>query len=592
MRKTEGGFTILELSIVLIIVSLITALGVSSGISALEGAKRSQTESKLKIIEAALMTFRLNNNRLPCPANLTLTKGDTGYGEEAVTPGMCSGTNFGSPGEVVEGGVPSKALNIPTDFMYDGWGRKIEYAVDSNATGIDAFDAISIPESCGITVNDGTGNPRSTGAVYTLVSYGSDGHGGYLKTGSRMNTGATNADVLTNCHCGSDANSSVYEPVFVQKDIFEDPDDSRQSFTNIVRFKERWQMITQSDQFTFALGKGYRGPNIAVGYALPASGSDSTYAYRLQCGKLVRDPALSPPGAEITTGAVFTPNNRYLVAFSSAGCMVYPITNGEVGTGDAAAVPGCPAYDSSVQVEMSNDGFLAMTSPVAPYIYLWQKSGSSFVPLSTPSPVPTAPISLMSLTANYLMLYDGAALTLYGRSSSSYTALATQPAGVPAGVFSATLSPNEHYLAVTVNGNVSGTPAPSIYMWRFDAGPVFTVLPTLAIAGDDTPYGITFSPDGKYFVVGGTNGDNLVIYKIDSADSFTRLAMPTGWANSSDTPGISFSFSKDSRYLVMGTPSSSKPVVLFRQISAKQYKYLTVPDKIQPYPALSVRFNH
>lgn len=592
MQVRQDGFTILEMSIVLIIISLITALGVTSGISALEGAKRSQTESKLRIIEEALMTFRISNNRLPCPTSLTLTKGDANYGQEALTPGVCAGTNFGAPGEVVEGGVPTKPLNLPSDFMYDGWGRKIEYAVDSNATEINAFSAIGIPESCGITVNDGSGNARSTGAIYALVSYGSDGHGGYLQTGNRMSTGSTNADALTNCHCNSDGNTTLYEPTFVQRERFDDSFDARQSFTNIVRFKERWQMITEEDQFSFALGKSYRGPNVAVGYVLPAAGNDSTYVYKMQCGKMLKGDTLDPVGTEATTGTVFTPNNRYLVAFSATGCVVYPISNNKVNTGNALAVPGCPAYDTSVQVDMSQSGFLAMTSPIAPYIYLWQRSGSSFVALPTPAPPPANPVSLMSITASYLMVYDGTTLTVYGRSSSSFSALASQPGGVPAGIFSATLSQNEHYLAATVNGNVSGTPAPMIYIWRFDTGPVFTALPTISMENHDTPYSITFSADGKFFSVGGTNGDNVVIYKIDSGDTFTRLDPPEGWSNSSSTPGITFSFSKDSNYLAMGTPSSSRPVVLFRRISAKQFKFLTEPDQVQPYPALSVRFNH
>jgi prepilin-type N-terminal cleavage/methylation domain-containing protein len=590
--KNQGGFTLLELSVVLIIVALVTTVGVSSGISALESAKRAQSESKLNVIENALMTFRMQNNRLPCPANLVLVKGNTSYGTETSNPGTCSGSNFGTAGSVVEGGVPTKALNIPEDFMYDGWGRRIAYAVDSNATEIDAFSAISIPESCGITVKDAAGSTRSAGAVYALVSFGSDGHGGFLSNGSRMKTGSINRDVLTNCHCDSDANSSSYSPTFIQKEIFENPSLSTASFTQMVRYKDRWQMITDDDQNRFATGGNYRGPNIAVGFDMPAASSNSTYAYKLQCGRIVKADDISPAATENSTGVVFTSDNRYLISFSASGCLMYPIIEGVIQTGSATAIPSCPAYDPSVRVATSSNGFLAMIAPTAPYVFTWQKSGSSFVPLITPSPPPGVPQQFVALSANYMLVSDGTTLDMYGRSSNSYTILASQPASVPGSIFSATISPNENYIAVTVDGNISATPAPIVRIWEIDTGPTFNVKPDITITSNDTPYALTFSPDGRYFALGGTSGDNVMIYRIDGASTFTRLNKPTNWTNSSDTAGLSFAFSRDSRYLVMGTASSVKPIVVFRQVSAQEYKLLGSPTEIQSYPAISVGFNN
>jgi prepilin-type N-terminal cleavage/methylation domain-containing protein len=587
-----AGFTMLELSVVLIIIGLVTAVGITSGIGVIEGSKRAQTIAKLNTIENALKIYRDRNNRLPCPSNAVLVKTDLNYGVEATTPGTCLGANFGSAGNVVEGSIPTKTLNIADDFMYDGWGRKFAYAVDSNATDTDAFSTIGIADMCGITVNDASLNPRTTGAIYALVSFGPDGHGGYLTNGTRMNTGSVNTDVQTNCHCNTSANTSLYTPIFVQREPAEDPVNPKNSFENYVRFKERWQLTNESDTFTFAMNGSYRGPNLLAGFDLPVAGDNSAYAYKTRCGKLIKQADIDPVAEEKATGVVFTNDNQYAIVFSDAGCVMYPITNGVMQTGNATAIPSCPAYSASIKVAATDNEYLAMMIPNAPYVQLWKQSGSAFVALATPTPAPGAASTMMSLTRDYLLLGDGTNLTIYQRSSNTFTALGTQPAGVPTPFISAAISPNQLYVAVTVDGNISGTPAPSIRLWRIDLGPVFTALPAISIAANDTPYSITFSADGKYMVTGGTNGDNATIYRIDSGDVFTRLATPTGWTNSSDTAGIAFAFTNDSRYLAMATASTTRPLVLFRRVSANAFKFATVPDVAPAAGGLSVNFNY
>jgi prepilin-type N-terminal cleavage/methylation domain-containing protein len=245
--KSRSGFSLLELSIVVVIIAVITGATVAMGLSALEAARRGQTSNKLNGIENALMTYRTVYNRLPCPADAAMAETDVNYGGEAANKGSCIGgtpaANFSDAvNKVVEGAVPVRSLGLPKEFMFDGWSRKFAYAVNKNITAPRSMLGQSLTEMCGITIARGNGSNMSTGATYALVSYGADGHGGFLKSGSRFNSGATDADELTNCHCGSSGTATAYSSTYVQKD--ETP-----TFDDNVRFKERWQMQTNDDVY-------------------------------------------------------------------------------------------------------------------------------------------------------------------------------------------------------------------------------------------------------------------------------------------------------------------------------------------------------
>ncbi len=258
---------------VLTIIAVITGMGMTAGLGALESARRAQTSNKLDVIETTLMSYRTAYNRLPCPADPTIANTAANYGVEAANPGSCTGgapaisaTFTDTTNNVVEGAVPFNALGLPEEYMYDGWGRKFAYAVNYNVTATNAMSGESLAESCKITVNDAasTGGNRSTGAVYVLVSYGPDGHGGYLRSGSRNNAGSNNSNELINCHCNTaTAAETTYAANYVQQDPTLDPTTYTDQFGDYVRFKERWQMAT-SDDFYMTGGSPACTPGIRI----------------------------------------------------------------------------------------------------------------------------------------------------------------------------------------------------------------------------------------------------------------------------------------------------------------------------------------
>jgi len=96
MKCREEGFTLVELSIVLVVVGVLASAGWSLLKPSLELTEKIKIERQLQSIEKSIITFALNNYRLPCPD----TNGD-GYEENCAT-------SLG----IKVGGVPFKTLGL------------------------------------------------------------------------------------------------------------------------------------------------------------------------------------------------------------------------------------------------------------------------------------------------------------------------------------------------------------------------------------------------------------------------------------------------------------------------------------------------
>jgi prepilin-type N-terminal cleavage/methylation domain-containing protein len=274
---TEGGFTLLELSIVLVLIGVIIGGGLMTFTASVQATQFNKTVERMDNIEKALLNFAVANNRIPCPADLTLTAtGSANYGLEAgagsgsaigVATGACTGTgmlpktNFIAASGTAEGGVPTRALQLPDDYMYDGWGRKFRYAADPAYTKTAALPvtasnpcAVVSVSASAITVNDATGAARTTAGIYAIISHGANGHGAYTSNGVTLNAGSSSANELTNCHCtGAGVYTGSYTPTYVEKAPAYDSGEAGVAayyFDDIVTFKEPWQMQAQNFPLT------------------------------------------------------------------------------------------------------------------------------------------------------------------------------------------------------------------------------------------------------------------------------------------------------------------------------------------------------
>jgi prepilin-type N-terminal cleavage/methylation domain-containing protein len=90
LRLTSNqGFSLVELSIVLIIIGLIVGAGVTVWRSSIDSTRLSATKTNLENIRNSVINFAIANGRLPCPDS-TLPPNNTGQ-SNPVGPGICAG---------------------------------------------------------------------------------------------------------------------------------------------------------------------------------------------------------------------------------------------------------------------------------------------------------------------------------------------------------------------------------------------------------------------------------------------------------------------------------------------------------------------
>lgn len=109
--RFRGGFSLVEITVVLIIIGLMLS-GMLVPLSAqLHWQKVKETKKSLEEIKDALMGFAIIKNRLPCPAN------ENGF--ESLS--LCHTQGF----------LPWAELGVG---RYDGWGNLFYYVVDDKVT--------------------------------------------------------------------------------------------------------------------------------------------------------------------------------------------------------------------------------------------------------------------------------------------------------------------------------------------------------------------------------------------------------------------------------------------------------------------------
>lgn len=249
----QGGFSLLELAIVLVISGILLNYGLKTTMAYVEGESRKITRDRLAAIEEALVLFASRQKRLPCPADASLGETSTSNGlEQLDTPGNTTTCKGG----IQYSAVPWRELGISQEVALDGWRRKITYRAHNGNKGVTRPNGLDM-KNCqasgtnpqtettdcsavspfhrptaflsgkGLTVNSGDPTDKlmpltsdSGGAAFVLVSHGKDGLGAYLTNGARLPLPSTSqvaqfdnvndASQFADAKLDENANSSTY----------------------------------------------------------------------------------------------------------------------------------------------------------------------------------------------------------------------------------------------------------------------------------------------------------------------------------------------------------------------------------------------
>lgn len=242
----KKAFSLVELSVVIIIVSILITGSMSASVTAISNAKNRATKDRLAEIYNALGNYLLVNGTLPCPASLLEVKSGGSYGASVGTAGTCSGTGVYSSSvatNLVLGMVPVRNLGLSNDMAEDAFESKITYIVDKNFTG-SAFGTTATYTNT-ITVNEEVGASTHTltnDAIFVLVSHGQNKAGAFNTFSATQNARSGQAAETNN---DLDSTSS---PAYNKTVIYASADN--ETFDDILFYKTRNAIVSDFNAFS------------------------------------------------------------------------------------------------------------------------------------------------------------------------------------------------------------------------------------------------------------------------------------------------------------------------------------------------------
>ena len=234
------GFTIVELSIVLIVIGIliVPALQIWSQWNKQQVVTR--TDTAMNQTQRALNNFLSSYGYYPCPARANAVPGDADYGRESKTAGVCTAVANGvwqvnssnaanadvvANPEVYVGSIPFRDMNMPERFAYDGHNNRILYAVTGLLTDDSTFQiddgGISVVRYDDSITADVSALEAADTAHFFIFTSG-DNHAGAIDRSGSVIDACPAAPAFTNENCDWQSGGDAVFRVGTSRGNFDD----------------------------------------------------------------------------------------------------------------------------------------------------------------------------------------------------------------------------------------------------------------------------------------------------------------------------------------------------------------------------------
>jgi prepilin-type N-terminal cleavage/methylation domain-containing protein len=242
--RRSRGFTLVEMSVVLVIIGLLILTVFPALTAARLVNQRSATQSNLQSLMLAAASFVQANGCLPCPTPASATGAGFGRVRGDTATKACNGC------ATAEGIPPFVSLGIAPNLAHDGWGNWISMRVDPALTASALGGTVPPATPCGATdlaapvtptctllnasqkglcqsglaaanrVSVQTPGGAAQQAAVLFISYGSKGYGSLMAAaqpiainfngGCRLNFPGLGAACLQSLSCASPSAGAAY----------------------------------------------------------------------------------------------------------------------------------------------------------------------------------------------------------------------------------------------------------------------------------------------------------------------------------------------------------------------------------------------
>ncbi len=257
MRINKTAFSLIELSIVILIIAAIAALTLANNINNNLTQKNKLTNDRIREIYKAMGIYLAKNGKLPCPAPINLTRDNANYGKAAstCTSAPSSGSGYWQSSDSVSsnvyyGAVPIRNLELSSYFAEDGFGSKFGYAIISGFTDSTKFGTSNNSTNGTYAISGGSdrlvikelltnGTSQITNdAMFVIISYGANKSGAFDAMSTTQNTASSVTEELNNTGTLSTGagSTNAFDKIFYSSSI-------SSGFDDIVFYKSRTDMV-------------------------------------------------------------------------------------------------------------------------------------------------------------------------------------------------------------------------------------------------------------------------------------------------------------------------------------------------------------